>query len=246
MGWPIRWYGIMYLVGIWLAWVYGRTIILRFFPHFKRSDIDDFVPWAVLGIIIGGRLGYVLFYDLDHSFASPLTIFQTWRGGMAFHGGLIGVGFAMIWYTQKKKINLVRFADLISCCVPIGIFCGRIGNFVNQEVYGRVSEMPWAVISPALDDLPRHPSQLYEAFLEGIFLWGVLRLLLPFLSSYRGALTGSFLIGYAVIRSFCEMFRVPDNFYTLVGDYIITQGQLLSLPMLFAGLSLLFLSLRKS
>ena len=244
-GWPIRWYGLLYLVGIWGAWFYGRCII-RYFTPINTKDLDDFIPWAVLGIIVGGRLGYVFFYDFIPSIRAPWTIFQTWRGGMAFHGGLIGVGLILVWYTRQRRLPLIRFMDLLACLTPIGLFFGRIGNFVNQEVYGRATTLSWGVIFPSVDTLARHPSQLYEAFLEGLVLFIVLRILLSRLAPYRGALVGTFLVGYALLRSLAECFRVPDNLYTVFSNVEVTQGQLLSLPMFVVGLWILIRSFRQT
>lgn len=243
-GWPIRWYGLMYLCGIWLGWFYVRAQTV-FFPQILQKHIDDFLPYLVAGVLIGGRLGYVCFYDPLHFYAHPLSILKVWEGGMAFHGGVLGVAFAFVLYAWRHHLPLGSLADICLLGVPIGLFFGRLGNFINQEAYGRLTEMPWGVVYPAVDGFLRHPSQLYEATLEGIVLFAMLRFLTPALSGRPWALTGVFLLGYGAMRFWVELYRVPDALVSL-GVITLTIGQVLSLPMIIVGAWLIWWRLKKS
>lgn len=236
---PVRWYGLAYFFGILGGWKYALSI-MRYFPDFRKKDADDFLIWALIGIIVGGRLGYVLFYRPDFFAAHPLAIFETWKGGMAFHGGLIGVGLAFWLYCRWRALPLLAFSDWACCCVPIGLFFGRIANFINQELYGRATTISWGMIFPTGGPIPRHPSQLYEAFFEGIVLLIVLRFALsyPTVNQKPGTLTGIFLTGYGVSRTFVEYFREPDPFLGFLAGGL-TMGQVLSFPLIILGLFLM-------
>ena len=229
----IHWYGIAYLAGISLAWFYARRIVHLF--DLKQKDFDDFITWAVVGIILGGRLGYVLFYDPAHFLENPLEILKTRQGGMAFHGGLLGVALATILYCRKMKIPLMRFGDLLAVVSPIGLFLGRVANFINAEHYGRPTDVFWAVIFPHSDGLPRHPSQLYEAIGEGLVIGLLAWLLIGRFAKTPGRLSGLFMVSYGVIRFGAEYFRHPDGFLSL-GFMTLTLGQALCIPMMAIGL----------
>ena len=204
-----------------------------------ERDADDFLLWATLGVVLGGRLGYVLFYKPDFYFANPLEILTVWQGGMSFHGGLIGVVSALLLFAYRRKLNVFNLSDLVAQIAPIGLFFGRIANFINGELWGRPADVPWAMIFPTGGPTPRHPSQLYEAGLEGVILFAALWLINRHAPAARkpGFVTGCFLIGYAIARIIGEFFREPDAFLGfLYGG--ATMGQLLSLPVLAAGIAI--------
>lgn len=235
----IRWYALAYIAALVIGWRYCLYLAARA-PHLVgRQDVDDFLVWATLGVVLGGRIGYVLFYNAGYYSAHPLQAFEVWHGGMSFHGGAIGVTIAIILFTRQRRIRLFAFSDIVIEAVPIGLFFGRIANFINGELFGRPSNVPWAMIFPNGGPVPRHPSQLYEAFCEGILLF-----LLLFAAERLGArrrpgvVTGLFLVGYAVARIFGECFRQPDPQigYLIFGT---TEGQLLSIPVLLAGVVLI-------
>ena len=235
----IRWYALAYIAGLLIGWRYCLALAGRA-PHLARPrDVDDFLVWATLGVVLGGRIGYVLFYNAGYYAAHPLQALEVWHGGMSFHGGALGVGLAIFLFTRARKIPLLAFSDVIAEAVPIGLFFGRIANFINGELFGRPTDVPWAMIFPMGGPIPRHPSQLYEAFCEGILLF-----LLLFVAERRGwrlrpgLVSGLFLAGYAVARIFCEFFRQPDPQigYLWFGT---TEGQLLSIPVFFAGVALM-------
>jgi phosphatidylglycerol:prolipoprotein diacylglycerol transferase len=237
----IRWYALAYVCGLLLGWHYMRRINRRADIGLTSETIDDFLVWATVGVILGGRIGYVLFYNFSYYAHEPLQALMVWQGGMSFHGGLIGVVVAMVLYARKSRISLLSLADLTACAVPIGLFFGRLANFVNGELYGRATDVAWGVIFPTGGPVPRHPSQLYEALLEGailfVLLWALSRR--PDALSRPGLLTGVFLVGYSVARGISELFREPDvqiGFLT-AGS---TMGQWLSLPMLLGGLYLIW------
>lgn len=242
---PVRWYGLAYFFGLILTWRYCLRLC-RFFPNITRKDVEDFLIWGMAGVVIGGRLGHVLFYDLERYIANPVEIFKTWEGGMAFHGGLIGVALAFGLYTWKRHISILSFSDLVVCGIPIGLGLGRIANFVNGELYGRVTDVSWAVLFPVGGYVPRHPSQLYEAFLEGFVLWVILAwcVRVKTLRERPGILTGLFLVGYGAARCFCELFREPEGLWWM-GKVVLTYGQLLSLPLLLTGGVLILCSWRR-
>ena len=236
----IRWYALAYVAGLIIGWR-----LMMYFARDARSRVtpkqaDDFLIWATLGVILGGRLGYVLFYKPDYYFTHPAEIFMVWQGGMSFHGGFLGVVLATILYCRHQKITILDFGDLLSMVVPIGLFFGRIANFINAELYGRVTDVPWGMVFPGGGPEPRHPSQLYEAALEGVLLFLVLLILRKTRFAEKpGFIMGLFFAGYAIARSFVELFREPDAFLGfLIGG--LTMGQLLSLPILIVGLYFMF------
>ena len=239
----VRWYALAYIFGLVLAWRYVRILATRP-PHTASGlDIDDFLVWATLGVVIGGRLGYVLFYKPEFYADNPAAILQVWQGGMSFHGGFLGVVAAGLWFVRRRKINALAFGDLLACAAPIGIFLGRIANFINGELFGRISDAPWAMVFPRGGPAPRHPSQLYEAGLEGIALFVVLFVVwrVEALRRRSGLLIGVFLLGYSAARGFVELFRQPDaHIGFLLGG--TTMGQWLSAPMILAGLLLIYFS----
>ena len=248
----IRWYALAYICGILIGWLIARRLIAneRLWggpAPFTVLDFDDFVLWVTLGIILGGRTGYVLFYNLDHFLAHPSEIVQVWKGGMSFHGGFIGCVLAVILFALKRRVPMLSLGDITCAVGPIGIFLGRIANFVNGELWGRPTDVPWAMVFPgqAARGVPRHPSQLYEAALEGIVLFAILMLLIRRGALRRpGLVIGAFAIGYAIMRSFCELFREPDvQLGFLWGG--TTMGMLLSLPLLIAGIGFVAFALRR-
>jgi len=234
----VHWYGLAYVVGILGWWQYSLWLTKKF-PLVDRKLVDDYLAWAVVGVILGGRLGYVLFYNPSKYMANPLEIFQVWKGGMAFHGGLLGVVIATAIYSMRRGIYFLNFSDLACCGVPIGLFFGRVANFINGELYGRMTDVSWSVIFPQGGPFPRHPSQLYEALLEGLLLFVVLAYGAIFtrMPHRRGLLTGIFLGGYAIARISAECFREPDTFLGYFGGGL-TMGQILSFPALGFGLFL--------
>jgi phosphatidylglycerol---prolipoprotein diacylglyceryl transferase len=240
----IRWYALAYIAGLVIGWRYCLALAGRPPYLVRRQDIDDFLVWATLGVVLGGRIGYVLFYNPGYYVAHPLQAFYVWHGGMSFHGGALGVTIALILFTRACGIRLFVFSDIIIEAVPIGLFFGRIANFINGELYGRPTTVPWAIVFPNGGPVPRHPSQLYEAFCEGILLF-----LLLFVAERHGVRrspgveTGLFLAGYAVARMSGELFRQPDSQlgYLIFGT---TMGQLLSIPVLVAGIAIILWSRR--
>jgi phosphatidylglycerol:prolipoprotein diacylglycerol transferase len=236
---PIRWYALAYLAGFLIGWRYILSLIQKSEEGARpnRLDIDDFLGWAILGVILGGRLGYVLFYQADLYLSDPLAVLKIWQGGMSFHGGALGVIVAMIVYATVKKIPLLRLTDLVCAAVPIGLFFGRISNFINGELFGRVTQVPWGVVFPYGGPEPRHPSQIYEAVLEGAVLFVVLFILMKTASvrNRPGIVSGVFLAGYGAARMFVEFFREPDAHIGFVFEFL-TMGQILCLPMILGGL----------
>lgn len=236
----LRWYALAYIGGIVLGWWLARRIVALTPAAATRTQVDDFVTWATLGIILGGRLGYVLFYRPGYYLFQPWEALYVWQGGMSFHGGMLGVIIALLWFCRSQRIDPFLFGDRVVTVVPIGLFLGRLANFVNGELWGRVSDVPWAMVFPTGGPEPRHPSQLYQAFLEGICLFVLLQLLVrnPRLRAQPGFLAGVFLAGYGVARIIGEFFRQPDAHlgFLFAGA---TMGQLLSLPMIAAGLWLM-------
>lgn len=238
----IRWYALAYVAGIFLGWWLLKRLSEKDTPPLlSEKALDDIMLYAICGIILGGRLGYVLFYNLDFYLEHPGEALKIWQGGMSFHGGLLGMIAAMAIFARRFKIRFLTLMDYIAVCAPIGLFFGRIANFINGELWGRVSDVWWAMVFPTGGPLPRHPSQLYEAALEGLLLFAIL-LLLATRTKIRhkpGFLSGVFLLGYGVARSFVEQFREPDEQLGFLWD-IITMGQLLSLPMILGGLYLIW------
>ena len=252
----IRWYSLGYIVGILIGWQLARRMVAneRLWggpSPIRPEDIDDFLLWATLGIVLGGRIGFVLFYDLPTYMAEPWRALQVWKGGMSFHGGLIGTTLAMLVFARSRGIDVWRLFDVIGAVAPIGIGLVRIANFINAELWGRVSDVPWAMVFPTdPDQLPRHPSQLYEAFLEGLVLFVVLRLATHrFLKlQHPRFVTGLFVGGYGLARTIVEFFRQPDPFIGdggfLLGGWL-TMGMVLSLPMVILGIALVLSAPRR-
>jgi len=236
----VHWYGIMYLVGFVSAWWLGtRRANAR--PDWNAEQISDLIFYAAMGLILGGRLGYILFYDLDSYIAEPLNILKIWQGGMSFHGGLLGVITAMFLYGRRIGKSFFQVADFVAPLVPIGLGAGRIGNFINAELWGRVTDVPWAMVFPYAGPLPRHPSQLYEALLEGLLLFIILWL---FSRKSRPvmAVSGMFMTFYGIFRFFVEFYRTPDNQLGFLAFDWLTMGQLLSFPMIIVGMVLIALA----
>jgi phosphatidylglycerol:prolipoprotein diacylglycerol transferase len=237
----IRWYALAYIAGILLGWRYALRLGDSSPAAIERRLLDDFMLWATLGVVLGGRLGYVLFYKAGYFLYNPLEILYVWQGGMSFHGGMLGVAIAMLLFARQRKIPVLALGDIIACVAPIGLFFGRLANFINGELYGRASNVSWAMLFPRDPETPRHPSQLYEAALEGIVLFAVLWFVWhkTSLKNRPGAVIGVFLAGYGVSRIFVEFFREPDAHlgFIMAG---ITMGQILSLPMALAGLFLIY------
>jgi phosphatidylglycerol:prolipoprotein diacylglycerol transferase len=246
----IRWYALADIVGILLGWVYARAIIRRETlwdgpAPMTVTDFDDFVLWVTLGIILGGRIGYVLFYNPGYFAAHPLESVQLWKGGMSFHGGFLGCVLAVVLFARRRGLPILSLGDLTCAAGTIGIFLGRIANFINGELWGRPTDVPWAMVFPNGGPLPRHPSQLYEAALEGLVLFTVLALLIRAGALKRpGLILGAFALGYAIARAIGEHFREPDiQIGFLWGG--LTMGTLLSLPLMLAGIALIAVALRR-
>ena len=242
----LRWYSLAYLAGIVVGWWYLLKLIDRPGAPLARRHADDMVFYATLGILLGGRLGYVLFYRPDFYLENPAEIVQLWDGGMSFHGGVIGVSLGILWMARKHGLSWLRIHDYVACCVPFGLFFGRLANFVNGELWGRASDLPWAMIFPTGGEVPRHPSQLYEALLEG----PVLFLILWFLfwktdARYQpGKLVGTFILGYGLARFAVEFVRQPDSGLEHL-SWGLSMGQTLSTPMILGGLYLIATAKRR-
>ncbi|MCL2021564.1 MAG: prolipoprotein diacylglyceryl transferase [Betaproteobacteria bacterium] len=240
----VHWYGLMYLFAFCQFWVLGRLRLTR--AGWSREAFDDLLFYGILGVIVGGRLGEVLFYDPAYYMANPLEIFAVWKGGMSFHGGFLGVLAALTWQARKHRQPWLTVADFVAPLVPLGLLAGRIGNFINGELWGRVADaaLPWAMIFPRADLLPRHPSQLYQAALEGLLLFLILW---RYSSKPRppGAISALFLLGYGLFRAFAEFFREPDT--GVFGfSYTVSMGQWLSIPMILGGLALYLWAARRA
>jgi phosphatidylglycerol:prolipoprotein diacylglycerol transferase len=241
----IRWYALAYIAGLLIGWRYCLFLADRPPRRVERAAVDDFLTWATLGVVLGGRIGYVLFYKPGYYINHPLEALYLWHGGMSFHGGALGVTTAILLFTRARAIPVFAFSDIICAAIPIGLFFGRIANFINGELFGRATDVPWAMAFPGGGPIPRHPSQLYEASCEGLLLFVVL-----FAAERAGArrhpgiLTGLFLAGYAVARMSGELFRQPD---VQLGFLIFgtTMGQLLSIPLLIAGIVLILWARRQ-
>jgi phosphatidylglycerol---prolipoprotein diacylglyceryl transferase len=246
----IRWYALAYIAGILLGWLYARAIIRteKFWggpAPMTVTDFDDFIVWVTLGIILGGRIGYVLFYNPDYFAAHPLESFELWKGGMSFHGGFTGCVLAVVLFAKSRGIPVLSLGDVTCAVGPIGLFLGRLANFVNGELWGRATDAPWAMVFPSGGPLPRHPSQLYEATLEGLGLLLLLAVCIRAGALRRPGLTiGIFAVGYALARSFCELFREPDaQLGFLWGG--LTMGMLLSVPLFLFGVAMIVIALKR-
>ena len=235
----VHWYGVMYVVAFGLGWWLGRMRAADAARGWHREEVGDVLFYVAVGVIAGGRLGYALFYDLGATLRDPLSLVRVWQGGMSFHGGLLGVVVAMLAYARRRSRPFFEVADFIAPLVPLGLAAGRVGNFINGNLWGSPSNLPWAMVFPGADALPRHPSQLYQAMLEGVALFV---LLWWFSSRPRPAMatSGLFLAAYAVLRSTVELVRVPDPQYGYLAFGWLTMGQVLCLPMALAGLLLLW------
>jgi len=247
----IRWYGLAYMAGIIIGWWYLTKLIEQPGAPMARRHADDFVFYATLGIILGGRIAYVIFYD-PWMLKDPLQVFKLWDGGMSFHGGAFGVVLATWWLAKRNGLSMLRFLDYVACCGPFGLFFGRLANFVNGELWGRPTDVPWGIVFPGtvgagLPDPARHPSQLYEAGLEGIVLFLILSYLFWRTDArYKpGLLLGVFLSGYGAARFFVEFFREPDKQLGIL-SWGLSMGQTLSLPMVFVGLWFILTAGRRS
>ncbi len=244
----IRWYALAYILGLVFGWQVLRWMVRRAPVVASAEQADDFLMWATFGVVLGGRLGYVLFYQPSHYLADPWTALQVWHGGMSFHGGVLGVIVAILLFCRRHRISILGFADRVAVGVPIGLGLGRAANFINGELWGRAAPewLPWAMIFPNGGDVPRHPSQIYQALMEGLVLL-IVMLLLARSASIRarfGVLTGVFLIGYGTARIIGEFFRQPDPFLGYLWEGA-TMGQLLSIPMLLIGAGLIAWGLRR-
>jgi phosphatidylglycerol:prolipoprotein diacylglycerol transferase len=247
----IRWYALAYIGGIVLGWIYARSLLKneRLWggpAPISLAQLDDFILWVTIGIILGGRSGYVLFYNLPFFVQHPAEIFELWKGGMSFHGGFLGCVVAVIWFARKNNLPILSLGDITTAVGPIGLFLGRIANFINGELWGRPADpdLPWAMIFPTGGPLPRHPSQLYEAGLEGILLFTVLAVMIRFGALKRpGLILGTFIALYALARITGEHFREPDpQLGFLWGG--LTMGMLLSIPMVIVGMALIVMAWR--
>lgn len=244
----IRWYALAYLTGFLAGWRYCLSLVSQkgALPRPDKTDIDDFLPWAIAGVILGGRIGYILFYNFGSYLSAPSEILKLWHGGMSFHGGLVGVIIALVAFSRRRGFPVLHLADLLACVAPIGLFFGRLANFINGELFGRAAEVPWAVVFPRGGPEPRHPSQLYESALEGVVLFAVLFVLArrPEVRARPGLLSGVFLAGYAMFRFLVEFFREPD---VQIGYLLslFTMGQILCLPMFAVGAALIGLAIRR-
>jgi phosphatidylglycerol:prolipoprotein diacylglycerol transferase len=240
----IHWYGVAYVVGILFGWWYAKRLVSneRLWPNGERpmrpEDIDDFLLWAALGIVLGGRVGYVLFYDLPRYLANPLDIFAVWQGGMSFHGGFVGTTLAMILFARSREIRVWTLFDVIAAGVPVALGLVRCTNFINSELWGRPTDVPWAVEFPNGGPFLRHPSQLYEALLEGLVLFLLLRILTHRFGKLAspGFVSGAFMAGYGCARIFVEFFREPDAQIGYLFGGWLTMGMILSLPMVLVGI----------
>jgi phosphatidylglycerol:prolipoprotein diacylglycerol transferase len=248
----VRWYGLAYFAGILIGWWYARRLVANQRLWGGASpltpvDIDDFVLWLVVGIVAGGRIGYAVFYEPGHFLDHPLDFFRLWEGGMSFHGGLAGTIIAMALFSLKRRTPMLSLFDVAAASVTFGLFFGRLANFINGELWGRTTDVPWAMVFPTGGPLPRHPSQLYEAALEGVVLFVVLRILTHrFLALTRpGTVGGAFVAGYGLARITVEFFREPDaQIGFLAGG--LTMGMALSIPMVLIGVAAMLLARKRT
>jgi phosphatidylglycerol:prolipoprotein diacylglycerol transferase len=244
----IRWYALAYISGLVIGWQIMKRMCTQPPRLLSPEKIDDFLLWAALGVILGGRLGYVLFYKPGFYAANPLQVFTVWEGGMSFHGGLLGVICAIVLYALRNRADPFMLSDLVAMVVPIGLFFGRLANFINGELWGRPSDVAWAMVFPRGGPLPRHPSQLYQAFFEGVVVLAAVWLVARMTAGRRrpGLLTGVFCAGYGMARIVGEVFREPDSFLGfLLGTNWLSMGMVLSLPMVLFGAALIIRAYRR-
>jgi phosphatidylglycerol:prolipoprotein diacylglycerol transferase len=241
----VHWYGLMYLLSFLIGWGLGIVRTKQAHIQWQREEVGDLLFYVVLGVVVGGRVGYMLFYQPGLLLENPLQLFYIWQGGMSFHGGMLGVFAAAGWFARSTQRAFFDITDFVAPIVPIGLFFGRIANFINGELIGRVTDVPWAMIYPRVDMAPRHPSELYEAGLEGLLLFAILWW---FASKPRPrmAVSGLFLIGYGCLRFFAEFFRQPDSFLGFVAFDWMTMGQVLCTPMILGGILLLTLAYKRN
>ena len=246
----VRWYALAYIVGILLGWLYARALIRNQklwggTAPYTVLDYDDFIVWVTLGIILGGRIGYVLFYNFPHFIANPMEMLEVWKGGMSFHGGFLGCVLAVVLFGWKRNISILSLGDITCAVGPIGLLLGRIANFINGELWGRAADVPWAMEFPNAGPIPRHPSQLYEAAMEGVLLLILLTIAIRMGALRRpGLIIGLFAMFYAVLRSCGEFFREPDaQLGFLWGG--LTMGMVLSVPLFLAGVAFAVVAMRK-
>ena len=239
-GFEVKWYGISYALGLFLALILCKVLSKKY-NKVKEKVFDDILIWAALGIIFGGRMGYVVFYNFNFYINSPKYVLIGIRdGGMSFHGGIFGLTLACFFYSKLKKVSFLNVMDVIACAAPIGLFLGRLANFINSELWGKETNFFLGVIFPNGGTNPRHPTQLYEAFLEGIVLFFIVNVFYKYKNNSPGLSSGIFLIFYAMFRIFVEFFREPDHHIGYIIEPFITTGIILSLPMIFLGLGLIF------
>ena len=239
----IRWYSLAYIAGILIGWWLGKKIIIKKFQNtdqkFNLEDFDDLITWLIVSIVLGGRIGYIIFYNPIYYILNPFDIVKIWEGGMSFHGALIGIVIGTYLFSRKKKISPFLLLDVVACVSPIGIFFGRIANFINAELVGKITNVSWSVIFPTIDMLPRHPSQLYEALLEGIVLFLILNTILITKNYKIGTCSFLFLIFYGFFRIIAEFFREPDSQIGYFFD-LFSMGTILSSLMIFTGIIIFY------
>tara|TARA_B100000886_G_scaffold3961_2_gene2466 strand:- start:1075 stop:1866 length:792 start_codon:yes stop_codon:yes gene_type:complete len=234
----IRWYSLAYIAGIVIGWWYGKKIIVHKFQTVypdMNEKFDDLITYLIIAIVLGGRIGYVIFYNFDYYFSNPQEVLKIWEGGMSFHGALIGIIFATYIFSRKKNLKALLLLDIIACVAPIGIFLGRLANFINGELVGKITHISWSVIFPSTDMNPRHPSQIYEAMLEGVILFAILNIIINKTNYSVGKCSYFFLILYGIFRIFSELFREPDSQIGYIFEFV-SLGMILSFFMIVFGI----------
>lgn len=240
----VHWYGVMYLLAFGIAWILGQWRAKHSSGQWSKQAVSDLIFYCVVGVVVGGRVGYMLFYSLPSFIENPLNIIKIWQGGMSFHGGLVGVLISMWLFARRNHKSFFEVSDFTAPLVPLGIAAGRIGNFINSELWGKVTAVPWGVVFPEVDNLPRHPSQLYEFFFEGIILF-IIVWLFSAKPRPRMAVSGLFAACYGIFRFILEFYRLPDVQIGYLAWNWLTMGQLLSLPLIIVGVVMIYLSYRK-